>query len=122
MRSINSPIRMLSGWRELRIRALGASVCVRGESAINAPAIIRAVPNMTVLPPFDPLTTRKAVLGNGACNEPVYMRLGHNVNPVVHDEHVDSPINHPDRCEPAWHAKLARTSARPHRTEPDLRA
>jgi transketolase len=52
-------------------------------------AIMRAIPNMTVVSPADAVTTRKAVLAMAELDGPVYMRLGRNPSPVVHEENVD---------------------------------
>jgi transketolase len=52
-------------------------------------AIMRAIPNMTVLSPSDPVTTRKAVLAIAQLDGPVYLRLGRNPSPVLHEENVE---------------------------------
>jgi transketolase len=51
-------------------------------------AIMRSIPNLTVLSPSDPVTTRQAVLAMAQWEGPVYMRLGRNPAPVVHDANV----------------------------------
>jgi transketolase len=55
-------------------------------------AIMRSIPNLTVLSPSDPVTTRKAVLAMAEWDGPVYMRLGRNPASVVHDAGVDFRI------------------------------
>jgi transketolase len=55
-------------------------------------AIMRAIAHMTVLSPSDPVTTRKAVLAIAEREGPVYMRLGRNTSPVLHDDNVNFQI------------------------------
>src|SRR5208283_5424925 len=45
-----------------------------------------------VLSPSDPVTTRKAVLAIAERDGPVYMRLGRNASPVLHNAEVDFQI------------------------------
>jgi transketolase len=54
--------------------------------------IMRAIPNMTVLSPSDPVTTKKATEAIAAYRGPVYMRLGRQEAAVVHDEGVPFEI------------------------------
>jgi transketolase len=55
-------------------------------------AIMRSIPNLTVLSPSDPVTTRKAVLAVAQQDGPIYMRLGRNLSPLLHNENVDFQI------------------------------
>jgi len=48
-------------------------------------AIMRAMPNMTVLSPSDAATTREAVYAMAQLHGPVYMRLGRNPAPKIHE-------------------------------------
>jgi len=57
--------------------------------AVEDLAIMRAIANMVVLSPSDPVTTRLATLAAAHYQGPVYMRLGRNPNNVVHDEQVN---------------------------------
>ena len=47
---------------------------------------MRAMANLTVLSPSDPVTTRKATLAIAEYVGPVYMRLGRQVAKVIHSE------------------------------------
>src|SRR5262245_5336881 len=49
-------------------------------------AILRALPNMTVIVPCDPLETRLAVRAAVELKGPVYVRLGKNGEPTLHKE------------------------------------
>ena len=51
-------------------------------------AIMRTMPNMTVLSPSDPVTTRQAVYAMAELQGPAYMRLGRNPSPRIHEEQV----------------------------------
>jgi transketolase len=55
-------------------------------------AIMRSIPNLTVLSPSDPVTTRKAVLAIAQREGPAYMRLGRNPSPVLYEENVEFEI------------------------------
>ncbi|MCM2356699.1 MAG: transketolase family protein [Geobacteraceae bacterium] len=46
-------------------------------------AIMRAVPNMTVIVPADGVETRGAIRAAAACKGPVYVRLGRNKVPTI---------------------------------------
>jgi transketolase len=52
--------------------------------SIEDVAIIRALPNMTVLTPCDPAATRAATRAAYELNGPVYIRLGKNGEPSLH--------------------------------------
>lgn len=66
----------------------GISVGEDGAShqAIEDIALMRAVPNMTVLAPADAVSTRFAVKAAIEHNGPVYIRLGRLNVPVIYDE------------------------------------
>ncbi|MGB9791820.1 MAG: transketolase family protein [Thermacetogeniaceae bacterium] len=49
-------------------------------------ALMRALPNMTVVVPADAVETEKAVAAAVACDGPVYIRLGRPAVPVLFDE------------------------------------
>lgn len=55
-------------------------------------AIMRAIPNMTVICPGDPKEMREAVLAAAAYGHPVYIRIGRNVDPVVHKGSIEFQI------------------------------
>lgn len=77
----------------VKIVAVNAGVEIAGDGAthqaIEDMAIMRAIPNMMVLSPSDPVTTRKATLAIAEYIGPVYMRLGRQVNSIIHPEEVD---------------------------------
>lgn len=52
--------------------------------AIEDIAIMRSLPNMTVLCPGDPIEVRELVLRSYETNGPVYIRLGKNNEPIIH--------------------------------------
>ena len=60
--------------------------------AIEDIAIMRALPNMTVLAPGDGVEARKAVLAAAELGGPVYMRTTRDPSPVVFDERYDFQI------------------------------
>src|SRR5262245_14134869 len=66
----------------------GVEICGDGvtHQAIEDLAIMRAIPNMVVLAPSDPVTTRAAVLAIADYHGPVYMRLGRHARKVLHGE------------------------------------
>lgn len=56
--------------------------------ALEEIAIMRVLPNMTVLVPTDYYETKKAVLASADINGPVYIRFGREKVPVVTDENT----------------------------------
>lgn len=56
--------------------------------ALEEIAIMRVIPNMTVLVPTDYYETKKAVLAAAAIDGPVYIRFGREKVPVVTDENT----------------------------------
>ena len=58
--------------------------------AIEDIAIMRCIPNMTVLVPCDAVQTRKATLAAAALDGPVYIRFGREKSPVITTE--DTPF------------------------------
>ncbi|QGU00384.1 Transketolase, C-terminal section [Candidatus Syntrophocurvum alkaliphilum] len=55
-------------------------------------AIMRSVPNLSVVVPADGVTAEKAVFSVYDHQGPVYLRLGRPSVPVIHDENVDFKI------------------------------
>lgn len=55
-------------------------------------AIMRALPNITVIVPADAVETKKAVMAIADFEGPVYMRLGRSAVPVVFDDSYDFQI------------------------------
>lgn len=68
----------------------GVEICGDGvtHQATEDIAVMRAIANMTVVSPSDPVTTRKAVFAIAEHVGPVYMRLGRQDAAVLHDETV----------------------------------
>ncbi len=80
----------------VKIVATNAGVEIAGDGVthqgIEDIAIMRAIPNLTVLSPSDPVTTRLATLAIARMEGPVYMRLGRQPAPVLHGENVEFVI------------------------------
>lgn len=55
-------------------------------------ALMRCLPNLTVLSPCDPLETRKAARAAYEHDGPVYLRIGTGKNPVVHESDYEFRI------------------------------
>jgi transketolase len=64
----------------------------KSHQAIEDMAIMRAMPNMTVLAPGDGVEVRKAVFAVADHDGPVYLRLTRDPSPVVFDESYDFEI------------------------------
>lgn len=60
--------------------------------AVEDVAIMRAIPNMTVLVPSDAVETRKMVKAMANHSGPVYIRLNRNDLPVLNDENMEFEI------------------------------
>jgi transketolase len=61
--------------------------------AIEDVALMRAIPNITILAPADGLETAKAILAAAKIDSPVYLRLSGGVpNPIVYSEDYDFEI------------------------------
>ena len=80
----------------VKIVATNAGVEIAGDGpthqGIEDLAIMRAMPNMTVLAPSDPVTTRKATLEIARRYGPCYMRLGRQTRDVLHPDDVPFQI------------------------------
>lgn len=74
----------------VKIVATNAGVEIAGDGVthqgIEDLAILRAMPNMTVLAPSDPVTTRKATLEIARRYGPCYMRLGRQTRSVLYPD------------------------------------
>src|SRR5512137_2537074 len=55
-------------------------------------AIMRAIPNMTVIVPADGPETKRAILAAAESKGPVYIRLGRNKVPTIFDDSYDFAI------------------------------
>ena len=60
--------------------------------AIEDIAIMRSLPNMTVIQPADPATTKKAVFAIAEYDGPVYLRLMRNAVPDIYDDNMEFEI------------------------------
>ncbi|MHC4406143.1 MAG: transketolase family protein [Planctomycetota bacterium] len=68
----------------------GVEICGDGvtHQAVEDLAVMRAIANMTVVSPSDPVTTRKAVYAIAAHEGPVFMRLGRQPADYLHPDDV----------------------------------
>lgn len=68
----------------------GVEICGDGvtHQAVEDLAVMRSIANMTVVSPSDPTTTRKAVHAIAAHQGPVFMRLGRQPAPYLHQDDV----------------------------------
>lgn len=73
-------VKIVSVGAGLAYGALGAS-----HHSTEDIAIMRALPNMTVVSPADPVETRLATEAISVTGEPAYLRLGRSGEPSVHD-------------------------------------
>jgi transketolase len=80
----------------VKIVATNAGVEIAGDGTthqgVEDLSIMRAIPNLTVLAPSDPVTTRLATLAIAEYDGPVYMRLGRQPAVVLHPEGVEFRI------------------------------
>ena len=80
----------------VKIAATHAGITVgedgASHQAIEDIAIMRAIPNMTVINPSDAITTKKTMEAVIEYNGPVYIRLGRLAVPVIHKEDVKLEI------------------------------
>jgi transketolase len=93
------PVRVNMGYMGLGVKLVGLgagfSVGVLGPTHISIEdiAVMRAIPNMTVISPADCTETVKAVLALSKHPGPAYLRLGGNVpHPVVYSEDYEFEI------------------------------
>lgn len=80
----------------VKIVATNAGAEIAGDGpthqGIEDLAILRAMPNMTVLAPSDPVTTRKATMQMARKIGPCYMRLGRQTRNVLYPDNVPFEI------------------------------
>ena len=72
----------------------GVEICGDGvtHQAAEDLAVMRSLPNLTILSPSDPVTTREATLAIAEHIGPVYMRLGRQDAQVIHSKDVEFEI------------------------------
>jgi transketolase len=86
---------------KLNVKIIGSSAGLSdfGDGAthqsIEDIAIMRAIPNMTVIVPCDGIETKKAVMAIADYNGPVYMRLCRNDLEDIYPEELDFEIGKP---------------------------
>ncbi|MDO8685234.1 MAG: transketolase family protein [Clostridiales bacterium] len=77
----------------VKVVASNAGVEIAGDGvthqAIEDMAIMRVIPNMTVLSPSDPVITKKVIEAIADYIGPVYMRLGRQTSNVIHSEDTE---------------------------------
>ena len=69
-------------------------------------AILRAVPNMTVIVPCDPIESKKATRAAYEYDGPVYIRLGRNGEPKLHPENYQFKIGKAVEMRPGKDATI----------------
>lgn len=85
------PIRSLMAHQKLNVKicstyaGLSASYDGASHHALDDIAFVRALPNMTVIAPADPLETKLAVEAVAAYSGPVYLRLSRAPSPEIFD-------------------------------------
>lgn len=89
--------------------ALGAS-----HHATEDLAIARALPEMTVIAPGDPVEAEAATLAIGAHNGPCYLRLGRAGEPVIHASNIPFQIGKAIRVRDGDDITLISTGAMLH--------
>ncbi|BEU88741.1 transketolase C-terminal domain-containing protein [Selenomonas sp. TAMA-11512] len=55
-------------------------------------AMMRMLPNMTVICPADPIEMRAVILASKDYGKPLYIRIGRSVDPVVHEKEISFSI------------------------------
>lgn len=83
----NANVKIVSLGGGLGYGALGVT-----HHATEDVAILRALPNMTVIAPGDPVETRAATRALAAHSGPAYLRLGRAGEPDVHGREIDFEI------------------------------
>ncbi|HHY60151.1 MAG TPA: transketolase family protein, partial [Clostridia bacterium] len=81
----------------------------RGHQALEDIAVMRAVPNMTVIVPADAVETEQAVFRAAEHYGPVYIRLGRPGVPVIYDENYRFEIGKAHLLRPGRHVGLVAT-------------
>lgn len=88
-------VRQSVAYTQLNVKIVATSAGIENNAdgvthqAIEDMAIMRAIPNMTVLSPSDPVTTSKAVIAAAQYDGPVYIRLGRHDNKVLYPPNID---------------------------------
>jgi transketolase len=77
--------------------------------AIEDLAVMRALPNLTVVAPGDPVETRAATRAVVAHQGPCYLRLGKAGEPIVHDGPIAFELGKAIRLRDGRHATLMTT-------------
>lgn len=77
--------------------------------ALEDIAVMRAVPNMTVIVPADAVETEQAVFKAAEHQGPVYIRLGRPAVPVIYDENYRFEIGKAHLIRPGRHVGIVAT-------------
>lgn len=91
-------IRLDVAYMKLKVRIVGVGAgfsygpAGATHHAIEDIAIMRALPNMTVCCPGDPIEVREIMQESFTYSGPMYIRLGRNGEPNIHDEKVSFKI------------------------------
>ena len=83
----NTNVKLIGIGAGLTYGSLGPS-----HHAVEDIAIMRSIPNMTVLCPGDPIETKELVKASYATYGPIYIRLGKNGEPNIHSENAKIEI------------------------------
>ena len=117
------PVRVNMGYMGLGVKlvgmATGFSVGLLGATHMSLEdiAIMRAIPNMTVISPADCTETVKATLALAHHEGPVYLRLGGGVpHPVVHSADYDFVIGKGIRLRAGTDVTIVATGAVVHQS------
>jgi transketolase len=97
----------------VKIVATNAGVEIAGDGVTHQAtedlAVTRAIPNLVVVSPSDPVTTRLATMAIAAYEGPVYMRVGRQTSNVVHAEEVDFTLGRMIRLREGSDATIVAT-------------
>lgn len=97
MRAIE-PIRNSIAYPRLNVKivATNAGIEIGADGAthqsIEDIAITRAIPNLTVVAPSDPIVTTKTIEAAAAWDGPMYIRIGRQVTPCLYSEDIDFEV------------------------------
>lgn len=105
----NANVKIVSVGAGLAYGALGAS-----HHSTEDIAIVRALPNMTVVCAADPVETRMATQAVAVLNGPAYVRLGRSGEPLVHEGPITFQIGKAIRVADGDDVTLIATGAMVH--------
>lgn len=97
MRAIE-PIRNSIAYPRLNVKIVATNAGIEigadgaTHQAIEDIAIMRAIPNMTVIAPSDPVVTTKAIQAAAELVGPVYIRLGRQPTPTLYSDAIEVEV------------------------------